>query len=120
MGVVLAATPELLGAPAALGTLGELRGRNPDPSTPVGRRGNPMDVPRGTNSPETISGRYYTGHALDQMQGRGIPSSAVEEVITNGTPSPGNEPGTTAHTQDGVQVITNSSGGVITVKTVGR
>src|SRR5690606_23310736 len=37
-------------------------------STPVGRRGAPLAVPPGTNSPATIGGRYFTGHALDQMQ----------------------------------------------------
>jgi RHS repeat-associated protein len=94
------------------------RGTGTDPSTPIGRRGNPIDVTPGTNSPEVIGGRKFTGHALDQMQGRGIPSSVVEEVITNGTPGPGNDPGTFTHTGDGVQVVTNSTGDVVTVKTV--
>jgi RHS repeat-associated protein len=96
------------------------RGTGTDPSTPIGRRGNPIDVTPGTNSPEVIGGRKFTGHALDQMQGRGIPSSVVEEVITNGTPGPGNDPGTFTHTGDGVQVVTNSTGDVVTVKTVSR
>nr|WP_252263704.1 RHS repeat-associated core domain-containing protein [Paracidobacterium acidisoli] len=96
------------------------RGTGTDPSTPIGRRGNPIDVTPGTNSPEVINGRKFTGHALDQMQGRGIPSSVVEDVITNGTPGPGNDPGTFTHTGDGVQVVTNSTGDVVTVKTVSR
>ncbi len=87
-----------------------------DPSTPTGRRGSPMNVPRGTNSPEVIGGRYYTGHALDQMQGRGIPSSVVEDTIAHpGTSFPGNTPGTTVYARDGVTVVTNNSGSVITV-----
>ena len=49
-------------------------------SSPIGRRGNPMNVKRGTNSPEVINGRKYTGHALDQMQGRGIPSSVARSL----------------------------------------
>jgi hypothetical protein len=54
------------------------------------------------------------------MQGRGIPSSVVEETISNGTPGAGNDPGTMTHSGDGVQVVTNSSGDVVTVKTVPR
>ena len=85
------------------------------PSTPTGRRGSPMNVPRGTNTPEVINGRQYTGHALDQMQSRGIPSSVVEDAIQNGTKSPGNTPGTTMNQSSNVSVVTNSSGGVVTV-----
>lgn len=54
------------------------------PSTPTGQKGSPADVPKGTNSPTEIGGRSYGGHALDQMQGRGIPPSAVEDAIANG------------------------------------
>lgn len=44
-----------------------------DPSTPTGQRGGPIDVKPGTNRPTNIGGRDYTGHALDRMQGRGVP-----------------------------------------------
>jgi RHS repeat-associated protein len=90
------------------------------PGTPVGRRGNPIDVTPGTNRPQKINDREFTGHALDQMQGRGIPSSVVEDTIANGIPGPGNQPGTATHTNigNGIQVVTNTSGDVITVKTV--
>jgi len=84
-------------------------------STPVGRRGAPLNVPRGTNSPSTISGRSYTGHALDQMQARGFVPTVVENTIQNGARSAGNQPGTFQHVADGVKVITNETGGVITV-----
>jgi RHS repeat-associated protein len=95
-------------------------------SEPVGRRGNPIKV--GTpdaphNAPTEIGGRSYTGHAIDQMQGRGVPPSAVEEAIEHGTPSPGRDPGTTVHTdsKNGVTVVTGDSDGrVITVITTKR
>ena len=83
--------------------------------TPTGKRGSPIDVKPGTNKPEVINGRKYTGHSLDQMQGRGTPPSAVEEAIQNGSKAPGNTPGTTIHTSSDVRVITNSNGDVITV-----
>jgi len=62
---------------------------------PVGRRGEPMNVPKGTNPDTTIQGRNYVGHAIDQMQGRGIPPSAVEDTIRNGTRTPDPLPGRT-------------------------
>lgn len=74
------------------------------------------NVAPGTNEPTTIGGRDYTGHGLDQMQGRGVPPSAVEDAIQNGTSSPGNTPGTTVHTgSNGVTVVTGGRGQVITV-----
>lgn len=97
-------------------------GNDPHPSTPVGRRNNPIEVQPGTNSPTTINGRDYSGHALDRMQGRGVPPSAVENAIQNGTRSPGNTPGSTVHTDsvNGVRVVTNSDGRVVTVVTSSR
>lgn len=96
------------------------------PSTPVGHRGGPtrggpMDVPKGTNEPTNIDGRDYTGHALDQMQGRGVTPAPVEDAIQNGTSRPDKDyPDTrTEHTSsDGrVIVITDTgTGRVITVQ----
>jgi hypothetical protein len=76
-----------------------------------------MDVEKGTNEPTDIDGRDYSGHALDQMQGRGVPPSAVEESIQNGDVASGNKPGTTTHTdsKNGVQTVTNDKGRVVTV-----
>jgi len=89
-----------------------------DPSTPTGRRGNPIEVEPGTSQPTNIGGRDYTGHALDRMQGRGVPPSAVEDAIDNGSSVPGRNPGTTVHTgNNGVTVVTGSGGRVITVIT---
>jgi hypothetical protein len=92
-------------------------GSDKDGSTPTGRRGNPMDVEPGTNEPGEIDGRKYTGHALDQGQGRGIPPSAVEDAIQNGEQGSGNREGTNTHTskENKIKVVTNDKGDVITV-----
>ncbi len=80
-------------------------------------RNNPPSVTR--NSPATINGRPYSGHAIDQMQNRGIPPSVVDNTIRNGTPfstRPGS--GTTGYYDavNGVRVIVNSrTGNVVTV-----
>lgn len=43
-----------------------------------------MDVRRGTNAAGEVNGRPYSGHAFDQMQGRGITPSVVDDAIENG------------------------------------
>lgn len=53
------------------------------------RRGSPMDVPRGTNSPATIGGRQYGGHALDEMMSEGVVPSVVDDVIRYGQATTG-------------------------------
>jgi RHS repeat-associated protein len=108
--------------PPGICTPGDPQGDGPDgdkdPSTPTGRSGNPMDVTRGTNQPGAYEGRDYSGHAFDQMQGRGIPPSAVENAIQQGAKAPGNTPGSTTHYDavNNVTAVTNSSGRVITVR----
>jgi RHS repeat-associated protein len=87
--------------------------------TPVGRSGNPMSVIPGTNEPTPINGRDYTGHALDQMQGRGIYPSAVENTIQTGVSAPGNVAGRTTYydpTNNLTAVTDAVSGRVITVR----
>jgi hypothetical protein len=75
-----------------------------------------MDVEPGTNSPGNVNGTDYSGHAFDQMQGRGITPSAVQDAIENGTVVPGNQPDTFVHQgNNGVTVVTNTAGRVITV-----
>jgi RHS repeat-associated protein len=86
----------------------------PPPSTPVGRLGTPMEVAPGTNACENIGDRTYTGHALDQMQGRGIPPSVVEDTIATGSQTPGYD-GATIYTTDQARVIVNPNGSVKTV-----
>ncbi|WP_156470000.1 DUF4258 domain-containing protein, partial [Acetobacter cerevisiae] len=60
----------------------------------------------------------YSGHALDQMQNRGVTPSVVENTITTGTRVPGNTSGTFEYIDNinGVNVVVNSSGKVVTVK----
>jgi RHS repeat-associated protein len=92
---------------------------NTPASVPVGRSGNPMNVEPGTNSPGSVNGTDYSGHAFDQMQGRGIPPSAVENSIETGVSAPGNLPGTTTSYDavNNLTVVTNSyTGRVITVR----
>jgi len=81
---------------------------------PVGRRGSPINVPKGINSPETIDGVDYSGHALDQMQGRGITPTTVQDAIDNGVPGSGYD-GATTYTNDNVKVVVNPDGSVKTV-----
>jgi RHS repeat-associated protein len=92
-------------------------------STPVGRvqRG-PMTVQPGTNSPSTIGGRQYSGHALDRMQQRGLVPSVVEDTIVHGVPSPGRMSGTTAHysPENHVSVITDTASGRVITTYPGR
>lgn len=76
-----------------------------------------MTVPRGTNVPATINGVDYSAHAIDQMQGRGIPPSVVQNTIQNGAVYPTGA-GTTGYYDpvNNVRVITNSTNGrVVTV-----
>ena len=86
-------------------------------TAPVGRGGSPMSVTPGTNAPAAIGGVNYSGHALDQMQGRGVIPSAVKSTIENGTIfSTG--PGTTGYYEAAanLRVIVNSTNGrVVTV-----
>ena len=91
----------------------------PDPSTPVGRQGSPLGSVQG-NAPTTIGGRQYSGHAIDQMQARGVPPSAVENTIQHGVPGRPQPvgSGTTSHFDpvNNITVITDTaSGRVVTV-----
>ena len=63
---------------------------------PMGRRGNPMrnsSLQPLRNADAVIDGRTFGGHALDQMQNRGIPPSAVENTIRSGRGVPDPLPG---------------------------
>jgi RHS repeat-associated protein len=85
---------------------------------PIGSARSPMEVKPGTNQAQEVAGREYSGHSLDRMQGRGVPSSVVENAIKSGTPSPGNTPGTIKYYDraNNITVIATSSGRVITVR----
>jgi hypothetical protein len=104
---------------------GILHNESDDPAdkpaeTPIGRRGQPIKVIPGTNKPADIGGRIYSGHGIDQMQGRGVTPTPVEDVIQNGQKSPGNNPGEMVHEAGGVRVVTGADGQVITVVTIPR
>ena len=77
----------------------------------MGSRGNEVQVMPGTNSPEVIGGREYSGHALDRMQERGYLPSVVENTIRTGTASGGNSTGTTKYYDavNNVSVIIDSA-----------
>ena len=66
------------------------------------------------NTPTTINNRNFSGHALDQMQNRGLTPSVVENTLQTGTKFP-TKPGTTGYydSVNNVRVITNSDTGTI-------
>jgi RHS repeat-associated protein len=98
----------------------------PPASAPTGRRGEPLNnleaVQPVRNQPGQVGGRNYSGHALDQMQNRGVVPSAVEEAIANGTRSAGRL-GRDVHRDsvNGVTVVFDrGTNTVVTVITTGR
>lgn len=88
-------------------------------ASPVGRLGQPINIQPGTNEPANIGGRDFSGRALDQVQGRGVPPSAVENTTQNGLPSPDPIPGRVRcyDPVNNLTVITESDGQVVTVIT---
>jgi RHS repeat-associated protein len=87
-------------------------------TTPIGRSGSPMNVVAGANKPATINGIDYSAHALDQMQGRGLMPSIVENTLATGTQLPGNLPGTSVFYDavNNLRVVVNpATGKIITV-----
>ena len=86
----------------------------------LGRKGHQLKNLPGQavrNKPTTINGRNFSGHALDQMQNRGVMPSVVENTIKNGTSFP-TRAGTTGlyDATNNVRVILNSeTGNVVTV-----
>ncbi|UNY99767.1 FG-GAP-like repeat-containing protein [Zhouia spongiae] len=103
-------------ATAIRGSTAAVKGVSNIAKTPVGRSGNVMKILT-KNSPATIGGRKFTGHALDQMQSRGIISPrTVLDVINNPARTfPGNTPGTSVFIRDNLKIITNKAGDIITV-----
>jgi RHS repeat-associated protein len=89
-------------------------------STPIGRRGSELKGTLGRWVGRFINGRWFTGHALDQMQARGFMPSVVENTIQEGISSPGNKPGTTLYKYEEdirlfINVVTNQDGDVMTI-----
>ena len=76
----------------------------------------------GNNRPTVIGGRQYSGHALDQMQRRGIPPSAVEDAIRSGEKSTGKTSGTITYysPSNNLSVITDAETGSVVTSHHGR
>lgn len=87
-----------------------------------GSRGNPLDVPDGTNAPANIGGRDFSGHALDRMRRQGITPSVVENTITPGNVIGGKVPGTTAYydSVNHITVVTDTGSGRVVTADFGR
>jgi len=85
-------------------------------AAPTGRRGSPMKVLT-RNRPGSVNGIDYTGHGFDQMQGRGITPSMVEEALRHGVASPGRND-TTVYNLERLRVVVNSRGAIVTVITL--
>jgi hypothetical protein len=81
-----------------------------------------MTVASKSNTPTTIGGRDYTGHALDGMQSDGLTPSAIENTISGGVSTPGKVPGTTAFYDpaNDVTVITDTSSGRVVTASRGQ
>ncbi|WP_298837968.1 DUF4258 domain-containing protein, partial [uncultured Salinicola sp.] len=69
------------------------------------------------NTPTSIAGREYSGHALDRMQDRGIMPSVIENTIRNGQSYP-SRGGTTVFysPKNNISVVVNSKGDVVTTR----
>ncbi|MFJ9775510.1 polymorphic toxin-type HINT domain-containing protein [Kitasatospora sp. NPDC101157] len=91
------------------------------PLTPTGGRGTNFRN-LSPNEPATISGREYSGHAIDRMQERGIMPSVVENTIRVGERSPGKRAGTSAYyePENNVTVIVDSESGRVVTVSSGR
>ena len=82
----------------------------------MGRKGSEMLVESGTNVPGVVNGRAYSAHAFDQMQGRGIMPSVVDDTIATGVPA-ASRGATTVYYGAGnnISVVVNAEGKVVTV-----
>jgi hypothetical protein len=88
-------------------------------STPVGSKRSPMENVH-PNPPTTINGREYGGHAIDRMQGRGIPPSVVENTIQHGAVSPDPIPGRLRHFDPVNNITVVTEGGKVVTVIPGR
>lgn len=93
---------------------GEKQVANRPTDIPVGISGSSMKVEPGTNVPTTINRINYSGHALDQMQGRGVPPAAVKNAIKHGVVYPTRSGATGYYDKvNNIRVITNTNMGCV-------
>lgn len=78
--------------------------------------GGEINIARSTNAPGVVNGRSYSGHAFDQMQGRGVTPSVVDDAIGSGAMSRGADASRIFYSsENNISVVLNSDGRVITV-----
>lgn len=99
-------------------TLGETQSAARDATGFAGHKGFELkNLQTVRNQATTINGRRFSGHALDQMQNRGVTPAVVENTIQQGQPF-ATAPGTSGFfdPHNSVRVIVNSeTGQVVTV-----
>jgi hypothetical protein len=87
-----------------------------DANVVMGRKGSEMLVEPGTNVPGVVNGRAYSAHAFDQMQGRGIMPSVVDDTIATGVPAASRGATTVFYgAGNNISVVVNAEGKVVTV-----
>ena len=69
------------------------------------------------NIPTEIRGRFYSGHALDQMQNRGFTPSIIEEIAQNGSRVVDTRQGTVDYYDaiNNIKLVLNTDGEVVTI-----
>jgi len=78
--------------------LGEPQPPSRNASYPVGSSRGPLRMPNSPQQPSgEVCGRNYSGHAFDQMQGRGIVPSVVNNTVATGNWSTGRDASTSTY-----------------------
>ena len=86
-----------------------------------GSRGFPLErspMQKTRNHRQLVNGRLYSGHALDQLQDRGIMPSVVENAIQHGRQIPNSNGTAFVDDINRIKVIVNRNGEIITVITL--
>ncbi len=74
------------------------------------------------NTPEKIGDREYSGHALDQMQNRGLTPTVVEDTIKNGVKSADPSPDRIRYysPQNDITIVTDEATGRVITTILGK
>ncbi len=98
--------------------------KDPDPRTPVGRKGlSEKDWKRLVNfESTTVNGIEYSDHAIDRMNDRGFVPSKIENIIKNGQTYENKKPGRITHYDpvDDISVVTESFDKKVVTVTYGK